>query len=66
MSIKFSFIHHKNCITWARVKLTVVFEEFNMVYVFWLAFSFHYHCQFAKGQLSQKSGGLQLPPLRFL
>ena len=66
MSIKVSFIHYRNCITWTKVKLTVVFEEFDMVYVFWLPFSFHYHCQFAEGQLSQKSGGLQLPPLRFL
>ena len=53
MSIKISFIHHRNCITWTRVKLLVVFEEFDMVYAFWLIFSFHCHCQFVKGQLKQ-------------
>ena len=51
MSIKFSLIHYKNCITWARVKLPVVFEEFDMIYVFWLLFSFHYQYQLVKGQL---------------
>ena len=51
MSIKVSFIHYRNCITWARVKLPVVFEEFDMIYVFWLLFSFHYHYQLVKGQL---------------
>ena len=51
MSIKASFILYRNCITWTRVKLPVVFEEFDMVYVFWLPFSFCYHCQSVKGQL---------------
>ena len=65
MSIKIIFIHHRNCITGTRVKLLEVFEEFDMVYAFWLIFSFHYHCQFVKGQLKQKSGGrgLQSPQL---
>ena len=45
MSIKVSFILYRNCSTWTRVKLPVVFEEFDMVYVFWLLFSFDYHCQ---------------------
>ena len=40
MSIKTSFMHYKNYITWTRVKLPVVFEEFDMVYIFWLLFSF--------------------------
>ena len=51
MSIKVSFIHYRNCITWARVKLPVVFEEFDIVYVFGFLFSLHYHCQLVKGQL---------------
>ena len=65
MSIKIIFIHHRNCITGTRVKLLEVFEEFDMLYAFWLIFSFHYHCQFVKGQLKQKSGGrgLQSPQL---
>ena len=57
MSIKISFIRYRNYITWTRVKLPVVFEEFDLVYVFWLRFSFHYHCQLVKDQLKQKSGG---------
>ena len=36
MSIKVNFILYRNCITWTRVKLPVVFEDFDMVYVFWL------------------------------
>ena len=40
MSIKTSFMHYKNYITWTRVKLPVVFEEFDMVYIFWLLFFF--------------------------
>ena len=51
MSLKISFMHYRNCITRTRVKLPVVFEEFDMVYVFWLLFSCHYHCQLVKGQL---------------
>ena len=45
MSIKISFMHYRNYITWTRVKWTVAFEEFDMVYLFWLLFSFHHHCQ---------------------
>ena len=56
MSIKISFMHYRNYITWKRVKLSVVFEEFDMVYFFWLLFPFHYHCQLVKGKLQQKSG----------
>ena len=33
MTIKVSFIHYRTCITWTRVKLPVVFEKFDMVYV---------------------------------
>ena len=51
MSIKVSFIHYRNCITWTRVKLPVVFEEFGIVYVFGFLCSLHYHCQLVKGQL---------------
>ena len=45
MSIKISFIHYRNYITCIRVKWAVAFEEFDMVYLFWLPFSFHHHCQ---------------------
>ena len=45
MSIKISFMHYRNYITWTRVKWTVAFEEFDMVYLFWLLFSFQHHCQ---------------------
>ena len=39
--------------------LPVVFEEFEMVYMFLLDFSsFHYNCQLVKGQLYKKSGEL--------
>ena len=48
MSIKVSFIHYRNCITWTRIKLLVVFEEFDMVYDFWFLFSFHCHRQLVK------------------
>ena len=50
-SIKITFMHYRNYITWTIIKLPVVFEEFDMVYDFWLLFSFHYHCQLVKGQL---------------
>ena len=45
MSIKISFLHYRNYITWTRVKSAVAFEEFDMVYLLWLVFSFHYQCQ---------------------
>ena len=45
MSIKISFMHYRNYITWTRVKSAVAFEEFDMFYLLWLLFSFHYHCQ---------------------
>ena len=51
MSIKITFMHYRNYITWTRVKLLVVFEEFYMVYIFWLLFSFHYYCQLGKSQV---------------
>ena len=38
MSIKTSFMHYKNYITRTRVKLPVVFEEFDTVYIFWFLF----------------------------
>ena len=34
VSIKISFMHYRNYITWTRVKLLVVFEELYMVYIF--------------------------------
>ena len=40
MSVKISFMHYRNYITWTRVKLPVVCEEFYMVYIFWLFLSF--------------------------
>ena len=40
MLIKTSFMHFRNYITWTRVKLPEVFEEFDMVYIFWLLFFF--------------------------
>ena len=30
-SIKINFIHYRNYITWIRLKLPVVFEEFDLV-----------------------------------
>ena len=42
---------------WTRVTLPEVFEEFEVVYIFLLLFSFQYHCQLVTGQLKQKSGG---------
>ena len=51
MSITISFMHYRNYITWTRVKLPVVFEEFDLVYVFWFLFFFHHHSQLMKGQL---------------
>ena len=51
VSIKISFMHYRSYITWAKVKLPVVFEEFDIVYIFWLLFTFHYYCQLVKGQL---------------
>ena len=50
MSIKISFIHYRNHITWTRVKLSVVFEEFYMVYIFWFLLSFYYYCQLVQVQ----------------
>ena len=50
-SIKIFFMHYRNYITWTRVKLPVFFEEFNMVYIFWILFTFNYHCQLVNGQL---------------
>ena len=45
MSIKISFMHYRNYITRTRVKSAVAFEEFDLVYLLWLFFSFRYHCQ---------------------
>ena len=53
MAIKISFMHYRNYIIWTRITLPVVFEEFDMFYVFWLIFSFHYHGQLVKGQLTR-------------
>ena len=59
-NVKISFMHY---LKWTRVMLPGVFEEFEMVYIFSLFFSFHYHCQLAKGQLYQKAGGAAAPPV---
>ena len=40
MSIKISFMHYRNYITRAKLKLPVVFEEFDLGYIFWLLFFF--------------------------
>ena len=34
-----------------RVTLAVIFDEFEIVYIFLLLFPFHYHSQLLKGQL---------------
>ena len=44
---------------WTRVMLPVVFQEFQMVHIFLLLFSFYYHCHLVKGQVKQKSEELQ-------
>ena len=39
-----------------KSKVTSSFRRIRYVFVFfWLLFPFHYHCQFVKGQLDQKS-----------
>ena len=48
MSIKISFMHFMK---WTRVMLPKVFEEFELVYVMFLFFSFYDHCQLVKDQL---------------
>ena len=48
MSIKMSFLHYMKR---TRVMLPVVFKEFEVRYIFFTTFSFHYHCQLVKGQL---------------
>ena len=61
MSIKTSFMHYRNYITWTRVKSAVAFDEFDMIYLFWLLFSLHYHCQslsiFKRSTLAKIWGG---------
>ena len=41
MRIKISFMHYMKS---TRVMLPVVFEEVEVAYVFFLLFSFYYHC----------------------
>ena len=71
MSIKTSFMNYRNYITWTRVKSAVAFEEFDMVYLFWMLFSLHCHCQslsiFKSSTLAKIWGGAppQLPPPGF-
>ena len=71
MSIKTSFMNYRNYITWTRVKSAVTFEEFDMVYLFWMLFSLHCHCQslstFKSSTLAKIWGGCtpQLPPPGF-
>ena len=45
ISIKISYDYIK----WTKLMLPVVLEEFQMVYIFVLLFSFHHHCQLVKG-----------------
>ena len=54
MSVKISFMHYMK---WTRLMLPVVFKKFELVCIFLLFFSIHYHCRLVKGQLYQKSGG---------
>ena len=77
ISIKISFMHYMK---WRRVMLPVVFEEFELVcisfvavllfmflfffVVVFFAISFHCQCQLVKSQLWQISGGIGCP--RFL
>ena len=75
ISIKISFMHY---MYWKRVMLPVVFEEFKLVCISFLAvllfclcflflffaISFHCQCQLVKSQLWQISGGIGCP--RFL
>ena len=59
-------MHYRNYITWTRVKSAVAFEEFDMVYLLWLFFSFHYQCQsFSLCKISTLAklwGGAAAPP----
>ena len=48
MSIKINFMHYMK---WTRVMLPVVFQEFEIIYIFLPPFSCHYHYQLVKGQL---------------
>ena len=48
MSIKISFMHYMK---WTRVMSPEVSEEFELVCILLLFFSFHYHRQLVKGQL---------------
>ena len=48
LSIKISFMHYMK---WTRVMLRVLFEEFEIVYIFLLLLYFYYHCQLVKGQV---------------
>ena len=61
MSIKTSFMHYRNYITWTKVKSAIAFEEFDMVYLFCLLFSLHCHCQslsiFKRSTLAKIWGG---------
>ena len=63
MSIKISFMHYRNYFTWTKVKLPVVFEEFYMVYMVFLApFLFSLSLSFGKSLTSARiKGGLQPP-----
>ena len=53
--MKISFM---DSMKWRRIMLLVVSKEFELVCIFWLFFSFHYHCQLVKGQFQQRSGVL--------
>ena len=46
-----------------RVMLPEVSDEFELVCILLLFFSFYYHCQLVKGQLYQRSGGTAALPV---
>ena len=58
MSTKISFMHYME---WEKVMLPVVFEEFELIYIFSPIF-FHSHDQLVKGQLSKNLEKLHPPP----
>ena len=52
ISMKISFMYYMK---WTRVMFLVIFEEFQIAYIFLLLFSFHFHCQLVKGQIWERS-----------
>ena len=48
LSVKISFIHYLKKI---RAMLPVAFEEFGLIYMFNVLFSFYFNLQLVKGQI---------------